>query len=71
MMQVDALPDDLGKRARQLSLGVARRVQGERVLVFLGEFERGVVSKNGQFPRKGGIKISGQGIDYLVAMLPE
>ena len=71
MMQVDALPDDLPKTARDFSIRVARGVEGERVLVFLREFERGVVRKNGQFTRKGGMKINGQGIDYFVAIAPE
>jgi hypothetical protein len=71
MMQVDALPDDLPKTARDFSIRVARGVEGERVLVFLGEFERGVEGKNGQFTRKGGIKISCQCIDYFVAIAPE
>jgi hypothetical protein len=71
MMKVDALPDDLGKTARHFSIRVARGVQRERVLVFLREFEWGVVRKNGQFTRKGGMKISCQCIDYLVAIAPE
>jgi hypothetical protein len=71
MMQVDALPDDLRKTARDFSLRVVGRAQGERVLVFMGEFEGGVVRKNGQFARKGGMKINGQRIDYFVAMAPE
>jgi hypothetical protein len=71
MMQVDALPDDLRKTARDLSLYVVRRFQGERVLVFLGKFERGLGRENGQFTCKGGIKISCQGIDYFVAIAAE
>jgi hypothetical protein len=71
MMKVDTLPDDLGKTARYFRIRVARGVQGERVLVFLRQFERGVLKKNGQFTRKGGMKISGQCIDYFVAIAPE
>jgi hypothetical protein len=71
MMKVDTLPDELGKTARYFSVRVASRVQGERVLVFLREFERGVVRKNGQFTRKGGMKINAQCIDYFVAIAPE
>jgi hypothetical protein len=48
-----------------------RRVHRERVLVFLREFERGVVRKDGQFTRQSGMKVSGQSIDYLVPMTPE
>jgi hypothetical protein len=47
MMQVDALPDDLLKTSRDLSLRVAGGVQRERVLVLLGEFERGMEGKHG------------------------
>jgi hypothetical protein len=65
------LPDDLGKTARYFSIRVARGVQGERVLVFLREFERGVVRKDGQFTRQGGMKINGQSIDYFVPIAPE
>ena len=71
MMKVNTLPDDLGKTARYFSIRVARRVQGESVLVFPREFERGVVRKYGQFTRKGGMKINGQCIDYFVAIAPE
>ena len=71
MMKVDTLPDDLGKTARYFSIRVARSVHGERVLVFLREFERGVVRKNGQFTRKGGMEINSQCIDYFVAIAPE
>jgi hypothetical protein len=71
MMQVDTLPDDLRKTARDFSVRVTGRVQGERVLVFLGEFEWGVERENGESTRKGRIKISGQSIDYFVAIAPE
>jgi hypothetical protein len=71
MMKVDTLPDDLGKTARYLSIRVARGAQGESVLVFLREFERGMMRKNGQFTRKGGMKINGQCIDDFVAIAPE
>jgi hypothetical protein len=71
MMKVDTLPDDLGKTARHFSVRVARGVQGERVLVFLREFERGVVRKNRHFTGKGGMKINGQLIDYFVGIVPE
>jgi hypothetical protein len=71
MMKVDTLPDDLGKTAGYFSIRVARGVQGEIVLVFSREFERGVVRKNGHFTRKGGMKINGQRIDYFVAIAPE
>ena len=71
MMKVNTLPDVLGKTARYFSIRVARRVQGESVLVFPREFERGVVRKYGQFTRKGGMKINGQCIDYFVAIAPE
>jgi hypothetical protein len=39
--------------------------------VLLGEFARGVERENRQFTRKGGIKISGQDINYLLTMAPE
>jgi hypothetical protein len=68
---VDALLDDLPKTARDFSLRVVGCVRGESVLVFPGEFERGTERKNGQFTRKGGIKISGQCVDYFVAIAPE
>jgi hypothetical protein len=71
MMKVDALPDDLRKTARHFSIRVLGGVQGERVLVFLREFSRGVVRKHGEFTRKGGMKISGQCIDDFVAIAPE
>ena len=71
MMQVDALLDDLRKTARDFSLRVGSRVQRERILVFLGEFERGVERKNRQFTRQGGMKIIGQCIDYSVPVAPE
>jgi hypothetical protein len=71
MMQVDALPDDLLETARDFSLRVAGRVQRERGLVFLGEFKRGLERENGQYTRKGGTKIRGQGLDYLVPLAPE
>jgi hypothetical protein len=71
MMQVDALLDDLRKTARYFSIRVAGGVQGERVQVFLREFKRGAVRKNGQLARKGGMKINGQRIDYFVAIASE
>jgi hypothetical protein len=71
MMQVDALPDDLRYTARDFSVWVVARVQGERGLVLLGKFKRDLEGKNGQFTSKGGSKITCQGLDYLVAMAPE
>jgi hypothetical protein len=71
MRQVDALPDDLRQRARNLGIHVVGGVYGKRALVFLGEFVRGVERENGQSTCKGGIKISGQGIDYFVAIASE
>jgi hypothetical protein len=71
MMDVDALPDDLGKTAQYFSIRVARGVQGKRVLIFLCEFERGVVRKHGQLTRKGGMEINGQCIYHFVAIAPE
>jgi hypothetical protein len=52
MMKVDTLPDELGKTARYFSIRVAGGVRRQGVLVFLREFEGGVLGKNGQFTRK-------------------
>ena len=72
MMQVDALPDDLRKTARDFSLRRRRsESRGRESWYCLGEFKRGVEGKNGQFARKGGTKISCQCLHYLVAIAPE
>jgi hypothetical protein len=70
-MQVDTLPDDLLETVRDFGLRVAGRIQGERVLILLGEFERSVLGKDGEFARKGTIKISGQRIDDSLTAAPE